>query len=770
MKQLFRINWLNLKRNAGFYVGMSIAAVISIIVAVIFGKLLEIDADRKIILMYTCSTIVPAAIVLMTFLISAMVYHAPQENTLEYMLYSKPITKKKLYLSNFVVALAFISACAFIYLIINIFCSFIILGILKPENKVEFWRTLGWFIAAQLLITVVVQMFFLPAMAIASTKMSKKNSLRLIPLLYFIFGFFKAFAAPFIDLNESRLKDVHFLDMKNNLYAGELPVPAEEKKETFVEKYYTDSILLKGKEKLISAISWLNMFSASSVDQNTFLQIANNSVGNNAAWFPKKVSVKDFKDDKFVLKNYEIYKTLGASNLRTFNEKLSSIDEEQLFWINLWHYDEIEDFCDFLASDKEFTWEKPNGRNVGMHPSLLNESNRINKDLRKKIIEIFKPNEIEKDSLNKFLIKVNDSEVNTYLSELNKIKNEILIFNESNKKLEYKGINEEKFISLISIVMDEEFNKFISELIEQISGRKHWEINNADEIARALELHELDEFHKLEEAIINQVSPDELDKATKNLKNKIIENLKDKSWLSEPKNQNGVLFMIDEYICFNNNKVFKNFESEIIKKWLYRVMVEIFSNKEFLETIKNFEDFPLDEWVSFYEGENKINGENIFDDAIEGVKRFDYEFIKPYSKDKKEILKLVRAVMNGENWFFTYFDHWIIDIRVRSQLIFERNIIERYYDTLPKDRNTTAALISAILTNGRTKMVNTDSFLTKKTDKFYLHTNDEEHLYKVVKINVYPWYIVFIGSLVFGAIMFGVGYIFNERRQFSSNK
>ena len=121
-KAFFKMHWLYLKRSAWHYVLIACTILVTGILGFLFGYDQINYRFAYNFFLYSLFTILGLMIPIFTVVMTSKVFHFAKTNNIDYVLYSKPISRKRMYYTNLLISILelifYILYCLFYYLVL----------------------------------------------------------------------------------------------------------------------------------------------------------------------------------------------------------------------------------------------------------------------------------------------------------------------------------------------------------------------------------------------------------------------------------------------------------------------------------------------------------------------------------------------------------------------------------------------------------------------------------------------------------------------------
>lgn len=178
-KAFFKMHWLYLKRSAWHYVLIACTILVTGILGFLFGYDQINYRFAYNFFLYSLFTILGLMIPIFTVIMTSKVFHFAKTNNIDYVLYSKPISRKRMYYTNLLISMVFSLIYTF-FAYIGIFCVSVgIVAQIKTTNYQKFLiilKNLGAYILYSLLFVLL----FSSITAACSAKLGPKSTSGLI--------------------------------------------------------------------------------------------------------------------------------------------------------------------------------------------------------------------------------------------------------------------------------------------------------------------------------------------------------------------------------------------------------------------------------------------------------------------------------------------------------------------------------------------------------------------------------------------------------------
>ena len=178
-KTFFKMHWLYLKRSAWHYVLIACTILVTGILGFLFGYDQINYRFAYNFFLYSLFTILGLMIPIFTVIMTSKVFHFAKTNNIDYVLYSKPISRKRMYYTNLLISMVFSLIYTF-FAYIGIFCVSVgIVVQIKTTNYQKFLiilKNLGAYILYSLLFVLL----FSSITAACSAKLGPKSTSGLI--------------------------------------------------------------------------------------------------------------------------------------------------------------------------------------------------------------------------------------------------------------------------------------------------------------------------------------------------------------------------------------------------------------------------------------------------------------------------------------------------------------------------------------------------------------------------------------------------------------
>ena len=178
-KAFFKMHWLYLKRSAWHYVLIACTILVTGILGFLFGYDQINYRFAYNFFLYSLFTILGLMIPIFTVVMTSKVFHFAKTNNIDYVLYSKPISRKRMYYTNLLISMVFSLIYTF-FAYIGIFCVSVgIIVQIKTTNYQKFLMILKN-LGAYILYSLLFVLLFSSITAACSAKLGPKSTSGLI--------------------------------------------------------------------------------------------------------------------------------------------------------------------------------------------------------------------------------------------------------------------------------------------------------------------------------------------------------------------------------------------------------------------------------------------------------------------------------------------------------------------------------------------------------------------------------------------------------------
>lgn len=178
-KAFFKMHWLYLKRSAWHYVLIACTILVTGILGFLFGYDQINYRFAYNFFLYSLFTILGLMIPIFTVVMTSKVFHFAKTNNIDYVLYSKPISRKRMYYTNLLISMVFSLIYTF-FAYIGIFCVSVgIVAQIKTTNYQKFLMILKN-LGAYILYSLLFVLLFSSITAACSAKLGPKSTSGLI--------------------------------------------------------------------------------------------------------------------------------------------------------------------------------------------------------------------------------------------------------------------------------------------------------------------------------------------------------------------------------------------------------------------------------------------------------------------------------------------------------------------------------------------------------------------------------------------------------------
>ncbi|EFF41121.1 ABC transporter permease [Mycoplasmopsis alligatoris] len=192
MKTLFKLNLLAYKRSMTLYLTLGLTAIFAILTFLLnyfLGDKFPVFGKNQVegYFMSLISLALPL-LVLSSVLVSNFCFGFVKREGLTYVMQSKPISRKKMFFSNFLNSSIFTSFFNIVYYLLTIFFA-LIFAALKSDSFVTDLKLFLLFTLAYSLLCLLVNLFFISLFGLVSSVLNANASVGLIFSSYYIFTF-----------------------------------------------------------------------------------------------------------------------------------------------------------------------------------------------------------------------------------------------------------------------------------------------------------------------------------------------------------------------------------------------------------------------------------------------------------------------------------------------------------------------------------------------------------------------------------------------------
>ncbi|ADE19852.1 ABC transporter permease [Mycoplasma crocodyli] len=321
MKTLFKYQLKTFIKSPFVYVLLAITfvSVLSIFATTISFNIRESGLITRSFLIFIYPNLT-TLITIFTIIATVFSFYFYKTEGLSFIMQSKPISRKKIFLSNSLNSFIFNAIFSFlVWLIVIIFASLIIVFKNNPNVSGEF-KYLVFFSLGYMLVTLLLNLFFISVVALCSTKLGRKSTSGLVFGSYFGFMFFNAiigtisFGVSDIFIKEhaenyvtKNGKIVNYFNVeKKNSYGGQ-KVSALLSDEKIKNNFYSHFL------------NFLYIFNIKGMIDSSFNSISSLSLSDyeETHLIPTSIQVKYYKNltkDEFENRYFNYYSLGGTNN------------------------------------------------------------------------------------------------------------------------------------------------------------------------------------------------------------------------------------------------------------------------------------------------------------------------------------------------------------------------------------------------------------------------------------------------------------------------
>ncbi|MDD1371662.1 hypothetical protein [Metamycoplasma hyosynoviae] len=537
MKSLFKLNWLTFKRSVINWILIGLAsALIFVMTAIQFFSMRfigngKIEVSNFLKFTYITFFIESFWVILLSCITTARVYQLPKTNGISYILFSKPISRPKIYWTNLLISYVlnfFNNAVIFISIFIS---SIIMLSATDATAQAKTIMFIKYTFAFAVTVTFII-MFFMGFIALLSAKLKDKATLGTVLGSYFGLMFFSTIIYTISSLSGSKWDFIAASDVAISKKNPTKSLFSTSSVNQFVRKtFFTDREKLK-----FDATNILELININSITNQLFTDLMSNNpyinglkgslTGSYGLYIPRKVNKNDLIGNYHTIYSFDSFASPLSYDQRKDAYLLLADPEETNF---------VQEFIKKIATKKSiefFISKKHNFLNNTLKIRSFNETYKKEMETEIKNIAAFSQDELneikkfqdlmEKVHKDKLSISINDPDFINFKTKFNEIIENKLkkILQVIWKNIDFK-FNEEQFDNYVDTIVNEKFNVYPEssvkkELIEQ-ELKKYKKFK---EIIKAIDVNNPETILNFFEVLTNH----EIDIESSNLKLSLIKN------------------------------------------------------------------------------------------------------------------------------------------------------------------------------------------------------------------------------------------------------